>query len=82
MKVIKWRETTAKHPKAGITERDDLLTYQGTHAASWAIFIDNPELGMYLERIKYDIDVLGVVLLELLQDLDLMHRDLDAFILC
>lgn len=37
---------------------------------------------MYLERVKDDIDVLGVILLELLQDLDLMHRDLDAFILC
>lgn len=72
----------SQRSKTRIKERDDLLTYQGTHAASWTIFVDNPELGMYLKRIKNDVDVLGVVLLELLQDLDLMHRDLDAFILC
>lgn len=37
---------------------------------------------MYLERIENGIDILGIVILELLQDLDLMHSDLDAFILC
>lgn len=37
---------------------------------------------MDLERIEYYIDVLGVAIFELLQDFDLMHSDLDGFILC
>lgn len=70
-----------------IMERDDshnekLMTYQGTHTASWAVFIDDPELRMYLKRIEDNIDVLSVAILELLQDFDLVHGDLDRFILC
>lgn len=37
---------------------------------------------MYLERIEDNIDVLSVTVLELLQDFDLVHGDLDRFVLC
>lgn len=49
-----------------------LLTYQRSHTATGAIFIDNPKLRMYLERIKDDIDIFGVAVLKLFQDPDLM----------
>lgn len=63
-------------------KRMTLLTYQGAHATSRTVFVHNPELRMDLERIEDYIDVLGVAIFELLQDLDLMHSDLDGFILC
>lgn len=36
---------------------------------------------MYLERIQNDIDILSFTVFQLLQDLDLMHGNLDALIL-
>lgn len=49
-----------------------LSTYQRSHTATGAIFIDNPKLRMYLERINDDIDIFGMAVLKLFQDPDLM----------
>lgn len=59
-----------------------MSTYQRSHTASGAIFIDNPKLRMYLERIKDDIYIFGVAVLKLFQDPDLVQGDLNALILC
>lgn len=49
-----------------------MSTYQRSHTATRAIFVDNPKLRMYLKGVKNDIDIFGVAVLELLQDLDLV----------
>lgn len=49
-----------------------MSTYQRSYTATRAIFVDNPKLRMYLKRIKNDIDIFRVAILELLQDLDLV----------
>lgn len=49
-----------------------MSTYQRSHTATRAIFVDNPKLGMYLKGVKNDINIFGVAVLELLQDLDLV----------
>lgn len=49
-----------------------MSTYQRSHTATRAIFIDNPKLRMYLERINNDIDIFGMAVLELFQDPDLV----------
>ena len=52
------------------------------NASSRTIVAHNPELGMDLKGIIEGVDVLGLAIGQLLQDLDLMNGDFNGVVFC
>ena len=64
----------------GYVQEINLQAYQGMDASSWTIVAHNPELGMNLKGVIEDINVFGLAIGQLLQNLDLVDGDFDGIV--